>query len=229
MGKIVFGMLSVLKHLLIFLIYFGISLILIINIRDSTVIYGALILLFTSGCFHCLYYLFIKDMIKDRKSNLLFDWLETKNDKIILKEIIGEEFKVNQNTLINLEITQKKILIYVKYNKNKLELLKALMKTINYNYVSDLILRLFVPIGVALTIGIVSNPYLMKINDTDLPLVDSGVVFVIRNYVIILFIIFILIFFVIELYKGQRRNRLIEEIIETCIQKINDETKKYYS
>ncbi|MEC0301125.1 hypothetical protein, partial [Peribacillus frigoritolerans] len=149
-------------------------------------------------------------------------------DKNIVKKIIGKDIKKDEEILTNLEVTQKRLLTYVNYNKNKLILIRALLKTMNNNYLSDLNFRLFIPIIVTIIIGTISNPIykkVMSVENTEILFVDPEIISAISSGFFLCFILTAIALFIIEIHKGQRRNKLFEELIETCIQKVEGESK----
>jgi mRNA-degrading endonuclease HigB of HigAB toxin-antitoxin module len=177
---------------------------------------------------HLFYFSHFRETIKESKSQRLFDWLDNKNDKNIVREIIGEDIKKDADILINLEVTQKRLLTYVKYNKNKLILIRALMKTMNNNYLTDLYFRLFIPIIATIIIGSFSNPIFTKLmfgENTKIPFVDNEIITAIKGVFFLVFILTSIALSIFQIHKGQRRNKLFEELIETCIQKVEDEYK----
>src|SRR4051794_10903092 len=107
-------------------------------------------------------------------------------------------------------------------------LIKALLRTINNNNLSDLIFKLFIPIIFTIIIWTISNPGYSKLilgGNTDIPIVDSEIILAIKILFFLLFFLIITVLSIIDIQKARRRNKLFEEIIETCIQKIEDENK----
>ncbi|WP_340373299.1 hypothetical protein [Peribacillus sp. FSL E2-0218] len=226
MKKILYGLLSIIFHVIIFLLYFFLPIVVASFVQTPASAYYAFTIILISGGVHFFYYLYFKESLKDSKSKSLFDWLDNKNDKNIVREIMGKEINKNEKILINLEVTQKRLLTYVKYNKNKLLLIKALLKTMNNNYLSDLIFRLFIPIIATIIIGSISNPLFRKVTseeNSDISSLNPEILATISNIFFLCFILVSIALFVLEKNKGRRRNKLFEEIIETCIQKIEDE------
>lgn len=224
--KILYGLLSIIFHVIIFLLYFFLPIVVASFVQTPASAYYAFTIILISGGVHFFYYLYFKESLKDSKSKSLFDWLDNKNDKNIVREIMGKEINKNEKILINLEVTQKRLLTYVKYNKNKLLLIKALLKTMNNNYLSDLIFRLFIPIIATIIIGSISNPLFRKVTseeNSDISSLNPEILATISNIFFLCFILVSIALFVLEKNKGRRRNKLFEEIIETCIQKIEDE------
>lgn len=228
MKKVLYGLLSIIINVFIFLLYFYLPIVVASFIQTPKSIYIAFtIILFSIGV-HFYYFIYFRESIKESKSDSLFDWLDNKNDKNIVKEIIGKDIKKDKEILTNLEVTQKRLLTYVNYNKNKLILIRALLKTMNNNYLSDLNFRLFIPIIVTIIIGTISNPIynkVMSVENTEIPFVDPEIISAISSGFFLCFILTAIALFIIEIHKGQRRNKLFEELIETCIQKVEGESK----
>ncbi|MFP3512959.1 hypothetical protein SB775_25795 [Peribacillus sp. SIMBA_075] len=226
--NILYGLLSIILHVIIFLLYFFLPIVVANFINTPSSAYFALTIILISGGVHFFYYLYFKDSLNESKSKSLFDWLDNKNDKNIVREIMGKELNKDEKILTNLEVTQKRLLTYVKYNKNKLLLIKALLKTMNNNYLSDLIFRLFIPIIATIIIGSISNPLFRKVTsveNSDISSLNPEILSAIGNIFLLCFILVAIALFIFEKHKGRRRNKLFEELIETCIQKIEDENK----
>lgn len=228
MKKVLYGLLSIIINVFIFLLYFYLPIVVASFIQTPKSIYIAFtIILFSIGV-HFYYFIYFRESIKESKSDSLFDWLDNKNDKNIVKKIIGKDIKKDEEILTNLEVTQKRLLTYVNYNKNKLILIRALLKTMNNNYLSDLNFRLFIPIIVTIIIGTISNPIykkVMSVENTEILFVDPEIISAISSGFFLCFILTAIALFIIEIHKGQRRNKLFEELIETCIQKVEGESK----
>lgn len=223
------GLRSIITQLIIVLLYICLPMVVASFIQTPKSFYIAFTMILVSIGVHFLYFIHFRESIKESKSESLFDWLDNKNDKNIVREIIGEDIKKDVEILNNLEVTQKRLLTYVNYNKNKLILIRALLKTMNYNYLSDLNFRLFIPIIATIIIGFFSNPIFNKVifgENTKIPFVDPEIISAISGGFFLLFILTLIALLIFQIHKGQRRNKLFEELIETCIQKVEDEKKK---
>ncbi|UOK57382.1 hypothetical protein MGI18_23170 [Bacillus sp. OVS6] len=107
MKKILYGLRKIIIHLFVFLLYFYLPIVVASYIQTPTSLYVAFTIIIFSGGVHFLYYIFFKESINESKSKNLFDWLDTKNDKDIVREVIGKEIKKDEKILTNLENTQK--------------------------------------------------------------------------------------------------------------------------
>ncbi|MGN1402511.1 MAG: hypothetical protein ACI4XL_13540 [Bacillus sp. (in: firmicutes)] len=183
------------------------------------------VVIFSTILFSCTFLPFFIHWEKKKKSNLLFDWLDSIYNKDISRRIIEDEIK-RADILENLEITQKKILVYANYNKNRLNLIKALIKTRNHGHMLNYV-KLFIPITISTVLYFLKEPIVQRyLKGEENSFYDSEVIQFINIVIIVLILIGGMAVIVIDVHEGRRREMLIEEIVDSCIKKIEDDSKR---
>jgi hypothetical protein len=157
--------------------------------------------------------LFIPDVLKS--DNSLYSWLDSLNGG---DEILHELFKgiPQKNVMENLEIVKKKLLFYTNQDIEKLKLLQAYFKALEIEDIEKSYFKVTLGMFIALIINLVSkkNDWLSKFIEGDLNHVEF-----IGSIVTLLSVLIAVIAFLKHYHRGRKRNKLISEIIDVCIEK----------
>lgn len=174
-----------------------------------------------------LYYLLV--LVRHRRTNLknysVNNWLDRLDGGDDLCEELFSAVK-KESILENLEYVYNKLNVITKFDKTKLLLLKGYFKTKNNEGPYDLFFKTFLGILVAVTIwglnkGIIWNlasvinmPSLLNVNSTYIKVL---------NFIVILFEgLLFYIYLINDYFINKHRNAIIVEIIDVCVENIED-------
>jgi len=161
-----------------------------------------------------MYVFFIKSLVKRKDKNSLYDWLDTLGETDTLLESLFLDIKINKEVLINLEIVYNKINILTGFKKKKIKLLRAYFRAINeegpLQFYNKTILGIVSPLVV---IGISKGVF--KLLNTNLILLwgVSLIVSIVGTTILVIFIL--------DHFKNKKRNKIILEILNVCIEELD--------
>jgi hypothetical protein len=159
-----------------------------------------------------------KDKIKGKQS--LYNWSNALNggDGLIFKLLSREK---SNDVLLNLEIIKRRLLFYCKYDLHKLRLLKGYYSVKN----KDIVSQIYYSTLLTFLYGLI----FMIIRTVNSNTNRSHFFFdFISNYnpiQIFVSIVLVVAYSVNAMFLGKNRTRLIEEIIECCIEELQENKK----
>jgi hypothetical protein len=92
------------------------------------------------------YIIYFKGYIQNQRNPRMSDWLDSRMQRDLTKEILTKELGTMSTTLENLELVQSRVLDYTKRDKNKLYLIKAFLNARNNDNMPGVITRVMAPI-----------------------------------------------------------------------------------
>ncbi|MGM7635171.1 hypothetical protein [Bacillus sp. Hm123] len=154
-----------------------------------------------------------KDMLRFEKEkyNSLYQWFNDLNGGHLLIHELLSEIKVEKNLLLNLKNAKNKILVYTQHDLNNLRLLKAYFLVFKEEKEKETYFKILISFLVGLTLFYIRSPESLFVN----PILKRLLVF--SPVELFISVIIFLIFIINLTYLGNKRVRLIEAIIEECI------------
>jgi hypothetical protein len=173
---------------------------------------------------HMFYIIYFKDYIQNQRNPRMFDWLDSRMQRDLTKEILMKEQGIKSTTLENLELVQTKILDYTKSDINKLYLIKAFLNARNNDNMPGIITRVMTPIiATVFLTSLLEESFAGKlILGSSKPdgAINPEVVATIKFlFIIFAFLIFIFVY-ILESHRGKQRSKIMEEIVDVCIKQI---------
>lgn len=149
----------------------------------------------------------------------LYSWLDNLdgNDKVFRDLFLS--IKSHKEILVNLDIVYKKINIYTNYKVKNMKLLKAYFNTLDTENTIELMRKTVLSIIIALVIWGINKGSFWEFSKTDGTLFEVHPNYLtILNYVTLIFeLVLFLGVFIKDFFDGKRRNKIVLEIIDVCI------------
>lgn len=171
-------------------------------------------------------FLFLNRTRHDTKS--VYVWLDNLdgNDDLLKTLFLNEE---SNSILGNLELVYKKLIFLVRYDKKKLKLLRGYFKSLLDEGPQDLLNKTILGIAVAIIIWLITKGALWGISIVPKgeSFSDINPLFVtVLNFITYIFELFLfLIIFIQDYFRSKKRNRIIIEVLDVCIEEIEEREK----
>ncbi|WP_406866941.1 hypothetical protein AB0764_12135 [Priestia megaterium] len=166
-----------------------------------------------------IYVFLFKQYLKPKANSSIYNWLDnTDNSSLFIRDLLDDI--PAKDFMFNLEKTYNSILVYANHDVKKLKMLRAYMRSIStessWQAFNRVLLQLLAGPVIVLLInkGIIS-----KIVDTkNLELINPNFIYTLNFITIGAVLSFIIFIVTTELFSNKKRNKLIEEIIDACIE-----------
>jgi hypothetical protein len=165
-------------------------------------------------------FLFLSKSNYDKSS--LFEWLDSlsEEENLLKKDLIEKQ---KESTLENLQFVYKKLLVYTNHDKKKLKLLRGYYKTITEDGPVELLNKTLLSIVLAVIIWILNKGVLWGIssaNEVNIVTINTTFYSVLTFLTYLFEILMFLTVFIKEIFKSKRRNKIVLEILEVCIDEL---------
>ncbi|MCJ7988939.1 hypothetical protein MUB15_06045 [Priestia sp. OVS21] len=161
----------------------------------------------------------IKDFLKQNKANSLYDWLDKHNNSpLFIKDLL--EHSSSKEFMYNLETTYNSILVYANHDIKKLRMLRAYMRSLNtengLEALSKMLLKLLIGPIIIVLINKGSIEKLGIMNQ--IHSINSSFTFYLNLITVAIMLITMTVTLIDGLYLHKKRNKIIEEMIDACIE-----------
>ncbi|MGZ0879052.1 hypothetical protein ACWZQY_024100 [Priestia megaterium] len=171
-----------------------------------------------------VYMLTFKDILKQNKLDSLYEWLDKRNNSpLFIKEMLSTETLLKVNTsksfMGNLEVTYNAILVYTNHDIKKLRMLRAYMRSLNTENGPEVLGKMILQLLIGpIIILLVNKGYMGKVNLLQSINPSFTVALNIATGAIIMLAMVITL--VNDLFAYKKRNKIIEEMIDACIENL---------
>lgn len=166
-----------------------------------------------------VYIFLVKQYFKPKVNSSIYDWLDKQdNSSLFIRDLLDNI--PSKDFMFNLEKTYNSILVYANHDIKKLRILRAYMRSINtessWQAFNRVLLQL---LAGPIIILLINKGIINKIVDTKhLELISPSFIYTL-NFLTIAFSLMFMIFMVTtELFSNKKSNKLIEEMIDACIE-----------
>ena len=150
-------------------------------------------------------------------------WLDSLDGSYNLLQKLFKNHEVKVDTLDNLDKVYRELLVYTEQDIRKMKLLKAYFKSINNENSNDLVSKVVITFLFGLFATNLSNGTLLYYTN----MVFTHQIKVSNSYETFLDILMIVLMFIIviklvinDLYSDKKRTKIVEEILEVCINEV---------
>ncbi|MGG3890062.1 hypothetical protein [Metabacillus fastidiosus] len=195
-------------------------------IRSETILFTIMII----GMYISVnYYMTIIFIVLGRETaykDSVYVWLDTlKGSDQLLRQLFLDIDK-NREVLVNLEKVFEKLNFITKFEKKKMKLLRGYFKTLNDEGVNDLLYKTVLAIIVTVIAWSINKGTIwgsLTLSGMPKEMIIDTTVFKILNFLTILYeILLFLIVFILGYFKSKKRNKIIVEILDVCIDEFDN-------
>lgn len=221
MKKILKGIIFIVLNLFALIIYWFVPIFLAFTLQDATLFYASYVFMWGGFFLHVLFYTYLWPEYKYIRSKKVVDWLGNETNKEIDYEIFKDDLISGKTLIEKLEFVKQKIDLYAGEDLTKLRLLQAVLKTKNKINIKQILRNTLVPLSFSTIIFICSNENTNYIFLPDISLnkmgLNSSVIEMIKLLLFLIIVFILIIILLLQFTKSEKRNVLLEEIIEVCI------------
>lgn len=166
-----------------------------------------------------IYMFLIKQYVKRKGNSSIYEWLDKRdNSSLFIRELLDNT--PSKDFMSNLERTYNSILVYTNHDIKKLRMLRAYMRSINTENSWQAFNRILLQLLVGPIIILLINKGIIKkmVDTKNLELISPTFIYTL-NFLTIGFALMFMVFIVTtEFFSDKKRNKVIEEMIDACIE-----------